>query len=161
MYSPLTSLLITKLRQHDGDAVADEQLEEWTGLSCRSGDRGYAALQSAIRFLEREDRVVWRRHRTTKLLVRLSDPEKLQDMGSRRRHMHRQARRNAVVGGAVDVAKLSHEQRSQYAIGLAIDAAAYKLTDTNTQKRLATQKSTALPDLNNVLAATLKATNGS
>lgn len=151
-HGPMTSLLIHKLKTHETDTVADDQLAAWAGVACTPKGKGYSALQSAIRYLEREQ-IVWRRERGAGRIVRVQNGGLVKEVGSRNDHVRRHTRRSMVILNAVDVAAMPENERSAAAVQMAISATVYRATMGATRKRLA-EKTT--PDVTqDVLRATL------
>lgn len=70
--APETEKLITLLSETDHDILTDEELERMIGKSCRVGGKAYPQLLSAIRYVRRHHRRVWKREPKTGC-IRLAD----------------------------------------------------------------------------------------
>jgi hypothetical protein len=79
-------------RSTKGNILADEELSEVIGMSTRTGDKGYAYLVSAIRYVNKEKQVHWVRIRGANAIKCLMDGETLDDAGHKQKSIHRKSR---------------------------------------------------------------------
>lgn len=147
-FSIYTSRLITKLSEGNiGDKLTREQLAQVSGVSVEPGNKGYSALQSAIRYCERAVGKVWRWNRGEAVLECL-DAEKSAGLVQQRVSVaHRHAGRTLRVAATVDRTKLSAEKTQAFDMSTLQAALVQRVASTSVGKKLG-----AMGDIHNLTA---------
>ena len=152
--SPVTAKLIELLRSGKvGDQLTDEQLQQDCGKDCRPGGPGYGSLTTAIRRVERDHSLVWRRVRGADMIACYDDVEKCGLVRSELAKVKRRSRKALLVANQVDREKLNGEDVSVFLANSAILGTITLMTAPNTIKKLSARKTEVTPDLPRLLAA--------
>lgn len=135
-HSPTTAQLIQFLRDRatGPDTVTDEELRQACGRDCAPGGNGYSYLSSALRFLTRTDRVVWRRIAKANAIKRLSDAETAELLSGRVKQIRRVSHKATHEATCLDVTKLGNEERKRVFTNTAIIGMIGQFADGGMQK---------------------------
>lgn len=109
--APWTSALIGLLKTEAADTIPLATLDEIANGPVSPGCQRYAALNTAIKHVERYYGIVWRWQKTG--IRKLVDGEKSEDTKGRTRRIHRAAVRNTRILGTIDLNKLPSDKRQE------------------------------------------------
>jgi hypothetical protein len=114
-YSPYTVRLIEWLKNGKiGDEYTDDHLKEVSGLDCSPGGRGYSHLQSAIRHVERENLIAWRRMPGQNKIRCLNPSEIANESECKVKSISRQAKRQSRRLSLVKISDVPESDRTRY-----------------------------------------------
>jgi len=139
-----------------GDVLTDEQLYTICGRKTMPDGDGYGNLQSAIKHVETNYGLVWRRVKMTGSIKCYDDQEKYGVIRSMRRHVGKVSRRALVVGRSIQVEQLPEAERTEVLVQVAQLKAIEQFSRTEMTKRLVARKATAAPDMAKLLEAFTK-----
>lgn len=145
--SATTALLVQHMRKcRPGDEFTDEELREICGQGCSPGQRGYANLQTAIKYCEREG-VVWGRIRKGGKIKCLEPDEVMSGAEGSLKHIRRKARRTTLQLGSIPIEALSEAEVVKRNAYIAQSGALELFAERRTSKKLQSQKATAFSNL--------------
>lgn len=136
-----------------GDVLTDEEMFAICERKTMPGGDGYGNLQSAIKHVETNYGLVWRRVKMTGSIKCYDDQEKYGVIGSMRRHIGKVSRRALVVGRSIQVDELPESERTEALVQVAQLKAIEQFSRTEMTKRLVARKATAAPDMAKLLQA--------
>lgn len=132
-----TLMLIEVLRVGEvGDTITDDQLFNYCGKRCGSHEEGCGNLQSAIRYVEREFHLLWKRVRKGGYIKCLDPSEAVAHVSSTIRRCGKAMRRSAKQMQCFDPARLSSGDATAARAIAAQIATMTLLTSGDTRKRL-------------------------
>jgi hypothetical protein len=147
-----TAKLIEALKDGKvGDVLTDEEMFAICERKTMPGGNGYVNLQSAIRHVEKNYGLVWRRVATAGCIKCLDGVERCGVLASNRRHIGKVSRRALVVGRSIQVDELPESERTEALVQVAQLQAVEHFSRTETTKRLVARKATAAPDMAKLL----------
>lgn len=118
--SPVTAKLIDRLKRGCVDnIITDEELLQCCGRSCNPGGEGYGNLASAIKRVESEQRLVWRRVRDGDCIKCLSPEETISVIESAARHINRHSKRAVRTGNTICLEGLDEEKKAKALVTMA------------------------------------------
>lgn len=151
--SPTTSKLIELL--HDkpaGTTITDAEVRDALELDVSVGGAHYSHLQSAIRHVEREYGVVWRRVYKSGCLRCMGAQERIEVVRGSRRRIARASRRAANIIGSTDMNQLPETERAA-ARALAAQVASLAMwSDSGVTKKLESKGVSNAPTTAEMLA---------
>jgi len=121
---PETNALITILKERakENATLSRDEIKEVTGVEVES-PKGQGRLRSAVRYLERHERIVWTNLRGQSAVQCLNAGGKLDSSGDFLDRARRNARRSRVRLSTVDTKKLDQGQKVTFSARAAIASA--------------------------------------
>jgi len=120
-----------------GDQIGHKEMAIVLGCNCEgAASPGYGVVHRALQWCEKEKLLVWRWNKETLCWHCLKDAEKPNDLDGRRLRVHRQAKRNMIVGNTVDYDHLDDTGRARVAVNSVLAAAIHRITGPRIAKRL-------------------------
>lgn len=119
-----------------GDTITDEKLSEVCGQSVSPGEKGYASLQSAIRYVRVNHAMEWKRVPKANAIKCLNASETLEVGQSDLRQIRRKTKRSLQKLGTVKLKDLPQEERHAHTILSAQLGALHLCADVSTTKKL-------------------------
>ena len=152
-----TAKLIEALKDGKvGDVLTDEEMFAICERKTMPDVDGYGNLQSAIRHVEKNYGLVWRRVAGARCIKCLDGVERCGVIASNRRHIGKVARRAVAVGRTIQVDELPELERATALVQVAQLQAVEQFARTQTTKRLVARKATGAPDMSKLLEAFTK-----
>lgn len=146
-----TSKAIDKLKEgKPGDLITRAEMATIIDRDCSAGSLGYGNVNSAIRAVEREHRIVWRWSRDDKGWKCLDSTSCVAESASAIRRARRQGKRSLRVSAAVNVAELNDQDRIVHNVNVAIAGAVELFGSSSARKRLADTKEVAAPRIGDI-----------
>lgn len=149
-----TSQLIDVLKEGKvGDVKTDEKLKEICGRDTAPGGDGYGNLASAIRHVQRNYGITWKRVVGAGCIKCLSSTEKDGVVESNRKHISRVAKRSIQIAKTIDINELPESDRQTAIVKIVQMQAIGQFSSTQTTKKLAARNVTSPPDVSKLLEA--------
>lgn len=152
--SPAAAKLVDRLKTgKPGELLTDEALSAIAGRDCSVGGNGYACLQTAIRKVERDFAIVWRREAKAGAIKCLAPSEVAEVANGYRRHIGKTSRRAVRVLNTIDPNLLPEKERPAAHATAAQLGAIAMFASGDTTKKLAARNIAQAPDLGKLLEA--------
>lgn len=119
-----------------GDIVTRDQMAKIIDRDCSTGSLGYGNVNSAIRIVERESRIIWRWSREDAAWKCLGDSEQVAESQREIKRSRKHAKRSLTVAAAVQVAKLNEQERIAHNVNVSVAGAVVLFGGGATRKRL-------------------------
>jgi len=136
-----------------GDVLTDEDLTARCGKATDTNGSGYGNLQSAIRYIERNYNLVWRRVRDEACIKCLAPGEVISTVQSELLRIGRRSRRAVVTGSTVPIDALGAVQKAELLTTIAQHGTIALMSKKNTAKELQARGVTHAMDQSRLLAA--------
>jgi hypothetical protein len=133
--------------------LTDEALTQACGADTRPGGKGYGALGTAIRYVVRNNQLVWRRVKGADALKCYNANEILTIGESNRQHIAKTARRTVHVMSCAKLEELFHDDRTRAAAMLAQHGALVAMAGGDVTKKLIARKVDGEIDMKKLLTA--------
>jgi len=134
-----------------GEMLTDEALTVIAERDTRTGGNGYANLNTAIRYCEREHGIVWSRVAGASC-IKCCNPGDIRTLSHKtRRHVRKAAHRSVIQLQAVDPVAMSDTERSEHMVCLAQAGTLAVVADNRTTKKLEARTVTKPLDLTKLL----------
>lgn len=145
---PETIRLMEKLEaSRQGDELTPSQMKAILGCDSNgSGSPGYRKFYSVARHLEHQSGglLCWRWIRGERVYRCLRNHEMPKDVSNRTVSIRRRARRNVMIGNAIEMAELSPEEQRCVQVQVVLNSAIQTLASRNTIKKMEKQMPSAV-----------------
>ncbi len=135
--SAFTSRAIERLQTgKPGDTVTADQMRDVIGMDCRSRDKGYSYVRSAIHHVESQHGIVWAWDRDGDQWKCLDTQSKAESVDGFIKQARRRIRAGLRRGKAVNEAELTDEQLREHRLRTAVVGTMDLFTSGGTRQRL-------------------------
>lgn len=151
-----TAMLIEFIRNADKagtTSLTDEDMTAQIKKDTKVGGAGYGYLHSAIRYLEREDGIVWARLRGAWCIQKQDAKAIVERSAGGLHHLRRSSRRHLLRLRCVDSEQLADGDKAIYQARTALFFAITGMSSTQTQKKLEARSVSTEPSLVKLLEA--------